>query len=469
MKLKEFKLRKEYKILFHSTFCAISWLATNLGVTPGRSKFPSPLEKIHHKFFKILQSRGKTEAIQYLKGLKAEVYQLLSWSNDGVFKTYPGYISKDLVFLKRGEKFNFTFIKLLLTTLSLSRLLRTKPTLSYETIVGQDERKFDLPLSNRDCKKFWKVLGYNPKRLPSYRLNFVNYHRSTKAGPNGHALNSCINDFLGILNDPELFYSIGELGGPKLSQYMSVLQVLVKHLKFLVRGPGRLTRKLVYFSDPEGKTREVAILDYFSQTSLRPLHNYLFGALSKIRQDCTFDQMKYKTLMENCDIYYSIDLTAFTDRFPVLLNHKLLKSRIGSKRANAWLTIMTRPFQSEIGEISYSVGNPMGAYSSWNSTALAHHAIVWKACLNTKVNWKTLPYALLGDDLIIGNHKVALEYCRLIRRMGVHWSKAKTHISPHFFEFAKRIHWSGEDVTPFPVAALNTEIKKRSYWTVLGT
>jgi hypothetical protein len=163
--------------------------------------------------------------------------------------------------------------------------------------------------------------------------------------------------------------------------------------------------------------------------------------------------------LEGSEIYYSIDLTAFTDRFPVELNHKLLKVRIGKKLADSWLTIMTQPFESDLGLLSYSVGNPMGAYSSWNSTALAHHSIVWKACRNQKVNWKTLPYALLGDDLVIGNRKVALEYCRLIRQMGVHWSKEKTHVSPHFYEFAKRIHWNGHDVTPFPIAALLAEIK----------
>jgi hypothetical protein len=43
--------------------------------------------------------------------------------------------------------------------------------------------------------------------------------------------------------------------------------------------------------------------------------------------------------------------------------------------------------------------------------------------------------------------------------MGVHWSKEKTHVSPHFFEFAKRISWNGIDVTPFPVAALLAELK----------
>jgi len=107
--------------------------------------------------------------------------------------------------------------------------------------------------------------------------------------------------------------------------------------------------------------------------------------------------------------------------------------------------------------ISYSVGNPMGAYSSWNSTTLSHHFVVWKACKNKGVNWKTLPYAMLGDDLVIGNRRVALEYCRLIRTLGIHWSKEKTHVSNYFFEFAKRLHWNNHDMSPFPISGLWSE------------
>lgn len=49
-------------------------------------------------------------------------------------------------------------------------------------------------------------------------------------------------------------------------------------------------RRLTYFADKEGKTRVIAILDYFSQTVLRGLHSYLFKLLRKIPQDMTFDQ-----------------------------------------------------------------------------------------------------------------------------------------------------------------------------------
>lgn len=60
--------------------------------------------------------------------------------------------------------------------------------------------------------------------------------------------------------------------------------------------PG-ITRKLVYFPDKEGKTRTVAILDYFSQTVLKPLHSYLFNILKGIKQDRTFSQQDFSTLI----------------------------------------------------------------------------------------------------------------------------------------------------------------------------
>lgn len=52
-------------------------------------------------------------------------------------------------------------------------------------------------------------------------------------------------------------------------------------------------RKLSYFSDKEGKTRIIGILDYFSQTVLKKLHQYLFRILSRIPQDCTFEQSAF--------------------------------------------------------------------------------------------------------------------------------------------------------------------------------
>lgn len=61
---------------------------------------------------------------------------------------------------------------------------------------------------------------------------------------------------------------------------------------------GGYIRRLVCFPDKEGKTRIIAILDYFSQTVLKGLHSYLYRALRKIPQDVTFDQGAFKSLIE---------------------------------------------------------------------------------------------------------------------------------------------------------------------------
>jgi len=52
------------------------------------------------------------------------------------------------------------------------------------------------------------------------------------------------------------------------------------------------TSRLSPIADYYGKTRVVAIGDYFSQRALKPFANYLFNLLSKLKGDCTYNQFK---------------------------------------------------------------------------------------------------------------------------------------------------------------------------------
>jgi len=65
-----------------------------------------------------------------------------------------------------------------------------------------------------------------------------------------------------------------------------------------------------------------------------------------------------------------------------------------------------------------------------------------------------LKYSLLGDDLVIGDKGVGEMYKKLLRSLHVSYSPLKTHISKNFYEFAKRIVYMGNEVTPFPVSSL---------------
>lgn len=102
----------------------------------------------------------------------------------------------------------------------------------------------------------------------------------------------------------------------------------------------------------------------------------------------------------------------------------------------------------------------MGAYSSWAGFAVAHHFIVFKACQNLGMNWKTAPYQLLGDDILIGDDKLGEEYISIIESLGVDYSIPKTFKSPHFCEFAKRLIYKGVEITPFPISALKESMSR---------
>nr|BCY26968.1 RNA dependent RNA polymerase [Nigrospora sphaerica mitovirus 3] len=120
------------------------------------------------------------------------------------------------------------------------------------------------------------------------------------------------------------------------------------------------------------------------------------------------------------------------------------------------------PFDYNGKEISYSVGNPMGFYSSWASFAVTHHYIMYFLCRVLGKSWKDSKYFLLGDDIIIGDKELGDAYLQLLPKLGVDYSPAKTHISDSVFEFAKRWFYKGEEITPFPLSALK-ESGKRYY------
>jgi hypothetical protein len=102
--------------------------------------------------------------------------------------------------------------------------------------------------------------------------------------------------------------------------------------------------------------------------------------------------------------------------------------------------IAVKEEQDPLLGIKYTVGQPMGALSSWGSLALTHHAIVqYAAFLARRVNWFE-DYAVLGDDLVIADAEVAARYRQVLDSIGVKAGLAKSIISKSRFvvEFAKK-------------------------------
>lgn len=426
------------------------------------------------KYLKVLNSRGKADAIRYCKDARASILRWLAASDISNNKVEPPKrygVPRVLRFLGgiKGPE-GYPLIRLVLSALYASRDLTLPAVPNVAAITSPPKSEFPPDIS-RYVDEFWDVLGYpisDRVKVPS-SVYWKRFHLSTKAGPNGQAMWSALADLYSL---PEsLFEAICKLGGKRLRVRMELLRDLgvnnFLHRFFTGTRFGRY-RKVVAIPSQEGKTREIAILDYWSQTALKGLHRYLFGVLRRIPQDCTFNQGSFVEKLPfdegNAERYHSIDLTAATDRFPIELICRVLSGRFGDEYVNNWRTIMVGfPFWTkEFGDITYSVGNPMGAYSSWNSFALSHHYLMFWCCRELGLNWKKAQYVILGDDVVIRNDALAAKYMEALTRLGVEYSPAKTHSSPFMYEFAKRVVHSGIELTPFPIAALYSTRKQKS-------
>jgi hypothetical protein len=295
---------------------------------------------------------------------------------------------------------------------------------------------------------------------------------TVKSGPKGHAL---WTSYLDLLTIPDsLKESLGVVGGPKLikamSNYLDFIPYIQKYLDNFPVKTGTALRRLAVIQDKEGKNREIAILDYYTQLALEPLHNVLFKVIKRIPQDCTFDHGKLLETFVPVDgsSYHSIDLSSATDRFPIQLQGLLLEVLYGKEYSEHWENVMVGyPFDYKGESITYARGNPMGAYSSWSAFVLAHHFLVYLACKEAKVNWKKCRYMMLGDDIVIADDKVAHAYIGILQRFDIPFSKEKSHQSPYLFEFAKRFVHDGTEISPFPLAGI---FENRNNWLLaIGT
>jgi hypothetical protein len=242
-------------------------------------------------------------------------------------------------------------IRLVLTLLTLGRAFRLPVSPNYSSILAPMTETTGLSA----VESFIKA---NIKRVVWTSPVWGEFHLSTKAGPNGLATLNCIND-LHALSD-EMKEDLSVLTDGEIDEYIDALAPDEINSKYI---HSRISLK----QDLEGKTRPFAIVDYWTQTSLKPLHDALFTSLSKIPEDCTFSQAsKWDQIASKPGPYYSFDLTAATDRFPMQLQRAMIEALQGKEYAEAWSRLLTaRDFRTPCGsQVRFAVGQPLGAYSS---------------------------------------------------------------------------------------------------------
>jgi hypothetical protein len=265
---------------------------------------------------------------------------------------------------------------------------------------------------------------------------------------------------------PWYLYAIGQYEGTKA--LWTTMSLMAKYDPKGYPFAGRLATKL----EAAGKVRVFAMVDYWTQVALKPLHDTIFSWLRDIPQDGTFDQHKpLKALLSKKSVtgyVASFDLSAATDRLPVKVQQIILAVMFNPAFAEAWRNLLVdraysmlpptrdRPddpihLYDKSDHYRYAVGQPMGAYSSWAMLALTHHAIVQFAAWRAGIDGWFKDYAVLGDDIVIGNRDVANHYLRVMEILGVEVGLAKSLISSNkSAEFAKRLYFKGQDISGLP-------------------
>lgn len=350
--------------------------------------------------------------------------------------------------LAKGDEHDKRF---LMTLLVVSREIPAWFPVDYDPIRLAPKVVVDLGLVNEIASR----VTHHATSIPT---EFEGFHVTSKNGPNGLALDTALED-LKLLPESGIAKAITTLGGLPLKEAMNEVFGILEEVPIKPLGKVRsemTLRRLSVKQDKEGKSRVFAILDYWSQCALKPLHHSLLTVLKTFRADCTFDQGRRLGKVFPNPNYHSIDLSNATDRFPVQLQQKVLEFLVGLEKAEAWCRILVHlPYISPEGSsVAYATGQPMGAYSSWPAFALCHHLVIQHSAA---LAGKTLPYEnymMLGDDVVLGDDDVAKHYMVILTKLGVETSPLKTHTSSHTYEFAKRWIHKGVEITGVPLSSL---------------
>lgn len=410
---------------------------------------------------------------------------LISITNSGLPKIIPIYLRKQISGLKLGSDSSKLVFRAVLTGLSVYRVIGFSPIFKWETITdpftGSTQTLPEMELSRvikliRPIKHLKK-----PDFTEISESSGPNYPRATwSSALDAFALALHPKQALSFIKwcrhyrwDLPIVWWLMILGltMPLLLLVKALQMVTFQRYDLFPSGTlciGRLATVL----EARGKVRIVAIVDYWTQLVLKPLHHSIFKTLRRIPQDGTFDQVSpMKELLNRVSIsgerIASFDLSAATDRLPAALQVQILN--LMGVPGDLWISLLHRDYvyRGKDGEgenvsrvLNYAVGQPMGAYSSWGMLAITHHIIVQIAAgrVGFSNSWFR-DYAVLGDDVIIAHELVAQSYKSLMNDLGVEINMTKSHHG-NVAEFAKRwIHPHYGELTPVGAGNILTVVR----------
>jgi len=416
---------------------------------------------MHDKILKLWQVNGSLWLTQYLAlvsriiilWIGGEAYKettssvRVGLSRQGLPLLLPGPLRKIFLLIKgEDQAFALKVIRVTLSTLSVYRVIGCVPTPKLSTIT-------DGFSGVNATLAFWEVSQAVNMVAKSLVLSQASWrYLSESAGPNFKKSTwSAGLDALAFLYHPLVWWhwlSIAFVQRAWVLLMWNLFTIMVSlpvvPLLIVVGKMPRKLGKLVTLFEARGKVRIVAVTDWWTQALLSPLHTAIFNILKTIPQDGTFDQLgpvhRLLTYVRaSGSPVYSYDLSAATDRLPIAFQVQVLKS-FGIPYADSWAALLvSRPWYLKDQPIKYSVGQPIGALSSWAMLALSHHILVQIAAARTGVKGWFTHYALLGDDIVIADEGVAKCYLSLMQSLGVSINLSKSfEMVSGTLEFAKR-------------------------------
>jgi len=195
------------------------------------------------------------------------------------------------------------------------------------------------------------------------------------------------------------------------------------------------------------KVRWIANPGRIHQLALYPLTGALFDALKKLPWDCTYEQERGHTLIQEHlaagKTAHAVDLSSATDYFPLSLQLEVLRELFGDdqyidlfaelSRCEWQLPKHVQAMPRGKNSISWTKGQPMGLHPSFASFALTHGLLLHA------LGGQEGDFFVLGDDVVILRDDLHRTYLSTLESLGCPHDPVKSITSDRLTEFAGKI------------------------------
>lgn len=367
------------------------------------------------------------------------------------------------------------------TILNLSRLSRCSMKIRQEDIdsisSGVDRNESYMEVIENFDKALPKLLknlrikrNLDPKSEFENKIELFNISSQgpNSKGRNADAIQTAHLDAKAISNNMQLRKNLKnvleEMGNDSLIEYILDLASSVEDCEKVYHS------KIINVPNPENKQRIVAMVDYWTQQTLKPLEKFISRVERKVGNSFMFDQdlgrSRAKSFTEGGNTPISLDGSSFTDRFPLELQLKVLKHLFNEDFATKVGKLMVERmfYVEDLGKyVKYEVGQPMGMNSSFHLANLAHALFAYWCCLET--NSEIDDSAVVGDDIIFKSDVTGEFYKDHMTKLHMEFSEFKGFTSiegASIGEFCKKLYLNGIEISgysPLPFSNIAKDYK----------